>query len=208
MAMILQEQVALPSHKILDKASDCVNHDILLSKEEFYGISGKAKDLIKSYLHGRRQITLVDYDSKKYYAEWEIVTDGVPQGSILRPLLFLLYVNDIPNVISDISNPILYAIDTSLIITNSDSQMFEENLNIAILQLNKWFKSNLLLLNLGKTYFLQFLTKNFRAIDLHISYENRQISRIHSTKFLGLVINDKLSWHYHIDQMIPGNLCN
>ena len=75
---------------------------------------------------GRCQRTLVDYDSKKYYSEWEIVTDGVPQGSILGPLLFLLYVNDIPNVISDISNPILYADDTSLIITNSDSQTFEK----------------------------------------------------------------------------------
>jgi hypothetical protein len=52
-------------------------------------------------------------------------------------------------------------------------------------------------------YFLQFLTKNSSAIDLHISYENRQISRIHRTKFLGLVIDDKLSWHYHIDQIIP-----
>ena len=110
----------------LHKAFDCVNHDILLSKVEFYGISGKAKDLIKSYLQGRCQRTLVDYDSKKYYSEWEIVTDGVPQGSILGPLLFLLYVNNIPNVISDISNPILYADDTSLIITNSDSQTFEK----------------------------------------------------------------------------------
>jgi len=61
----------------------------------------------------------------------------------------------------------------------------------------------LLLINLQKTYFLQFLTKSCRAIDLHIAYENRQISRIHSTKFLGLVNDNNLSWHCHIDQMIP-----
>jgi hypothetical protein len=81
--------------------------------------------------------------------------------------------------------------------------MFEKNINTAILQLNKWFDSNLLLLNLEKTYFLQFLTKNSRAMDLHIVYENRKISRIHGTKFLGLVIDENLSWHCHIDQMIP-----
>jgi hypothetical protein len=70
------------------------------------------------------------------------------------------------------------------------------------LQLNKCFDVNLLLLNLGKIYFLQFLIKNSREIELHISYKNRQISGIHSTKFLGLMIDYNLSWHCHIDQMI------
>jgi hypothetical protein len=128
-------------------------------------------------------VVLVDLNSIKYYSEWESVTDGVPQGNILGPLLFLLYVNDLPNVISDIFNLILYADDTSLIITNSDSQMFEKDINTAILQLNRWFHSNLLLLNLEETDFLQFLTKNTNATDLHISYENKQISSIHNTKF-------------------------
>ena len=112
-------------------------------------------------------------------------------------------VNDIPNAISDISNPMLYADDTSLIITNSDSQMSEKDINTAILHLIRWYNSNLLLLNLEETYFLQFLTNNTNATDLHISYKNRQISSIHSTRFLGLVIDKNLSWHCHIDQMIP-----
>ena len=98
---------------------------------EFYGISGKANNLIKSYLQGRCQRILVNYDSKKYYSKWEIVTNGVPQESILGSLLFLLCVNDMPNVISDISDLIPYADDTSLIITNLDNQMFEK---IEILQ--------------------------------------------------------------------------
>ena len=110
----------------LHKAFDCVNHDILLSKMEFYGISGKTNNLIKSYLQDRYQRVLVGLDSKKYYSKWESVTDGVPQGSVLGPLHFLLYINDVPNVISDIPNPVLYADDTSLIITNSDSQMLKK----------------------------------------------------------------------------------
>jgi len=98
---------------------------------------------------------------------------------------------------------VLYADDTNSIITNSDRQMFEKDINTAILQLNRWFHCNLLLLNLEKTCFLQFLTKNTNATDLHISYDNKQISNTHSTKFLGLVIDNNLSWHCHIDQMIP-----
>jgi len=91
----------------LHKAFDFVNHDILPSKMEFYGISGKANNLIKSYLQDRYQRVLVDLDSKKYYSEWESVTDGVPQGSLLGTLLFLLYINIVPNITPDISNSVL-----------------------------------------------------------------------------------------------------
>jgi len=75
----------------LHKAFDCVNHDILLSKMEFYGIYGKSNNPIKSYLQDRYQRALADLDSKKCYSKWESVKDGVPQGSLLRPLLFPLY---------------------------------------------------------------------------------------------------------------------
>ena len=126
---------------------------------------------------------------KIYYSEWESVANGFPHGSLLDPPFFLLYINDVPNVISDISNAVLYTDDTSFIITNSDSQRFEKDIDNAILLLNRRISSKLLLLlllNLEKAYFLQSLNKSTNAIDLHISYENRQISSIHSTKYFGI----------------------
>jgi hypothetical protein len=96
---------------------------------------------------------------KGYFSKWEEVQHGVPQGSVLGPLLFLIYINDLSKSVSNKSSPILFADDTSFIIANRDKDKFKFNTNEIFNEINKWFCSNLLRLNYDKTYFLQFSTK-------------------------------------------------
>jgi hypothetical protein len=109
----------------LKKTFDCVNHDILLSKLEVYGITGKDKELYQSYLKGRYQ--RVSIYNKTHHSStlstWALIKYGVPQGSIPGPLLLLLYMNDLPKCINDISIPILFADDTSILFAHSNSQI-------------------------------------------------------------------------------------
>jgi hypothetical protein len=100
----------------LSKAFDCVDHDTLLSKLEYYGVRGTANKLIKSYLADRSQRVLVkDNHSGTHYSKWNKVKRGIPQSSILGPLFFLFYINDLPETIKDISLPTLFADDINII---------------------------------------------------------------------------------------------
>jgi len=144
----------------LQKAFDCVNHDILLTKLEFYGITGITHKLIKSYLKGRYQRVVLNNHSSRSCSKWGEITHGVPQGSILRPLLFLLYINDLPQITNENSTIVLFADDTSMIITNPNPSNFEKSVNKIIQDINECFNTNLLPLNQDTTHFIQFVTKN------------------------------------------------
>ena len=113
----------------LSKAFDCVNHRILLSKLDHYGIRGTFKALIDSYLKERYQRMTTTEKTNLHYSDWELVKHGAPQGSILSPLLFLLYINDLPTVTTNNAKLVLYADDTSLIITSSSHTEFVTKLN-------------------------------------------------------------------------------
>jgi hypothetical protein len=151
---------------------------------------------MESYLRNRYQRVTIDACNKinGYFSKWEEVQHGVQQGSVLGPLLFLIYINDLSKSVSDKSSPILLADDKSFIITNPDKDKFKFNTNEIFSEINKWFCSNLLTLNYEETYFLQFLTKTDCEINMQVSFGDKKIATARSLKFLGLTIGTTFTW--------------
>jgi len=141
----------------LQKAFDCVNYKMLLNKLHFYGIDGTFKTLIESYLTNRYQkVTLNKIDYNINSSKWVRINCGVPQGLILGPLFFLIYINDLPRIINKDNNIVLFADDTSIIITDTNIDDFNLHANMLFIELNTWFNNNLLSLNFSKTHYLEF----------------------------------------------------
>jgi hypothetical protein len=174
-----------------------------MKKLKFYGIVGNASALIKSYLTDRYQRVCIDDDLTYSYmsSEWGKINHGVPQGSILGPMLFLFYINDLPKVVNDNNEPILFADDTSIVVRNPNLVEFKNNLISAFQQLNAWFNTNLLSLKYNKTQFIQFRTTSNQT-QLDISYNNRYIPNDTNTRFLGITIDSSVSWKQHIDNLM------
>ena len=123
---------------------------------------------------------------------------GVPQGSILGPLLFLFYINDLATV-SRNSLPILFADDTNIFSTGKNLSELRESLNEDLVNIEEWLRCNRLSLNVLKTNYMIFTTKNKLSHDVDISVNNVRIERVYVTKFLGVQIDSKLNWKNHIE---------
>ena len=180
----------------LCKAFDAVDHKTLLEKLPYYGIRGTALELIKSYLANRFQYTIIN----GVKSETKAVTCGVPQGSVLGPLLFLLYVNDIENCISS-DIPRLFADDTGLFIHGSNLTSIMESAQNVLNKLQDWFYCNKLTLSIPKCSYVIFrgvkraLPNNIPSLHLN----NIEIERRESVKYIGVILDSVLSWRQHID---------
>jgi len=176
----------------LSKAFDTINHEILIKKLERYGIRGIFNSWFKNYLENRTQF--VTHNSAQ--SNMSKVLCGVPQGSILGPLLFILYIDDLTKV-STILNLVLFADDTSIFYNNKDISILKQTINDELAKINDWFKVNKLSLNSSKTHYMLFGQRNINQ-NIRITLNNNHITKVTNTKFLGVIIDDKLTWKDHI----------
>lgn len=180
------------------KAFDLVDHDILLKKLEVYRISKTSLSWFDSYLKSRKQkVSFNNTVSSQINIKY-----GVPQGSILGPLLFLLFINDLPlhtNVFTD-----LYADDTTLYETNSSKKEIEVQLQKALSDLAQWCKLNGMVINMDKTKAMLVTTRQKRSrIDeeLKISLNEMPLSLVSNDKVLGIQVDNNLTWSEHISKV-------
>lgn len=185
----------------LAKAFDTVDHKILLDKLFEYGVRGEGHKLITSYLSNRRQKVRIQAQE----SELSKINTGVPQGTILGPLLFILYVNDLLTMMPE--NTILsYADDTAVIVKGKTWKEVEQQMNNYLEEVSIWLKLNKLTLNINKSVFITFGNYSDsvpRIIDIKIN--NVSLERVTYTKYLGIIFDTNMRWSEHIEYLINKN---
>ena len=182
----------------LSKAFDTVNHQILIDKLDHYGIRGNALEIFRSYLSNRQQYVTID--NCKF--QTRPISHGVPQGSVLGPLFFLLFINDLPNCCPE-GKVRLFADDTTIFFhSNNINEIITTGRNIMI-QLTSWFHANKLTLNSEKSSFTIFKSSRKSIVNLpeSIDFHNQQIKRTSQIKFLGIILDEHLTWNSHINEL-------
>ena len=200
---LIQEALQKNKHVIgifvdLSKAFDTIDHKILLKKLERYGIRGVTNSLIESYLSQRVQYTEV------LGAKSDDLTTqfGVPQGSVLGPLLFLLYINDISRL-SELGVYVLFADDTNIFIEGATAAEAYDKGNKLLKCLYRYMILNKLHVNMSKCCFMHFKPKSAPSQesenqDLKLEIDGFIIKKCTQTRFLGVIIDERLSWDAHV----------
>jgi len=182
----------------LSKAFDTIDHGILLNKLQHYGIRGQPLDWFKSYLSNRKQYS--QYNEVK--SEIMQIDCGVPQGSVLGPLLFIIYMNDLPNVLQ-LCKSILFADDTTIAYTDNNLQSLFTIVNKELAKATDWFRANKLSINATKTHYVIFHARYMEVPDhdFVLKMGDEVIQRCEVVKFLGLNLDEKLEWSHQISQI-------
>ena len=178
------------------KAFDTVNHEILLKKLDHYGFRGVINDWFRSYLTGRKQKVVIN----GFESESKILAHGVPQGSVLGPILFLIYINDLHNCIK-YCRTYHFADDTNLLNISKDYKTLQRQVNFDLFSLHKWLTANKISLNEGKTE-LVFFRKNGPTPLVKIKLHGKTITPSKVVKYLGVYIDEFLSGEYHCQELV------
>lgn len=183
----------------IKKAFDTINHEILLMKMERYGFRGLFKEFLQSYLTGRTQFVKIGSTASSV----ECITCGVPQGSVLGPILFSLYINDLPLELEH-GNAIMYADDTAFLFSGPDLKSLERQANDDLTKVTQWFTKNKLTLNVFKTNYLVFSSPTkTQAYVVNLKMDDILLKQIDEYKYLGVTLDSALNFKQHIT-----NTCN